>query len=256
MASGWGKSQPIVPPEFLDARRRLTGDSITFCVWHTGPTLDLDVALAGQLANALLLDADIIYVGGERSLYGSEFWEEVHIALESRCEAFLGFRFEANSLPSWLTRGRTYYQAPYVVAVRPDLSEDGPQGVDDLPIGAVLGSPLYTRADFQLLTQLEGRSERLRRIPYTSADAQFDHLIVGDLDAGIFWEPKLRQLVRDTGVTLPSFLFRPAVLIDVAMVFRADDMFLRQLFDEALVRLEEDDVIEQLVQEQIDHPRR
>ena len=241
---------PFVPREFYEGRRHLDGDQIRFCVWAENPTATFDRSVGEQIAAALLLEADFHNIEGI-IFDGDEFWEEVFLALADHCEAFLGFRFEPDALPDWLTISRSYYRASTVLAV----ADKNVDSLGDLPRDGFVGSRLYTQADYRLIAYMRAlpADDRWRRLPYDSSQMLVNHVAAGTLDGAILWSPILYQLTGGDpeahGIRVASTdpLQFPETAIGIAV--RSRNTYLRSLLDEAIIALIEDGVIGEMIEE-------
>lgn len=242
---------PLIQRDFYDGLRRLQQDRITFCVWENSPTAQFDRLLATELASVLLLEVGFVEVPSLLRRNNEEFLQTLFIALSDECRAFMGFNLEVETLPTWVTVSRSYYRAPYVLAI----IEDSYQRLADIPQDQVIGSQIFSRADYQLLAYLQSlpSTQRWRRFPYDSAEMLINHLVEGQVDAALVYGPSLYSLTngdpQSMGIRVISTdpLSQPEINLGIAL--QSKDLLLRTFLDEAIVALTEDGVVDQLLQE-------
>lgn len=185
---------PPVDSKFLEgprSGRRLTGDTITFCVDPRDPAHEVDRAIAQAMADALLLKADFHVI--ERELVTEDI-QNVYIDLVNDCEVYLGFRLIAGTFPNWLTPTRAYYRTSYVVVVAdPDWKD-----ITDVPRSLALGSVAGSVGDVRLLTYINALppEQRWARYPQASHEVAMQGVLDGNLGGALVWAPAKWQLTK------------------------------------------------------------
>jgi polar amino acid transport system substrate-binding protein len=235
---------PPVPRDLLHgppSGRRLSGDSITFCVDPRDPGHAVDEEVARAIAGALLLKPEFHTI--ERT-FVSEDIENVYVDLVNECHVYLGFKLLPGAYPNWLTPTSAYYLASYVMAV------DDPswEAIGDIPrsmaVGGVPGSP----GDIRLLTYINALppDERWARYPQGSHERALQAVLDGELGGALVWAPAFWELkgAHPAFADLRTFLV-PGVSegIGVCGVILSGNPFLRSALDDAITAITQDGTV-------------
>jgi polar amino acid transport system substrate-binding protein len=250
LSQGDASGRPDLAEDFLDRTRYLEGDTIRFCVYDRAITLELDRAVAAAIADALLVQVEIVEVSTAIGVDGIDFFpfseDELYIFLTNECQAFLGFTLAADVYPEWLTFSRPYASTAFVAVARAD---------DAAPAnawggGAIVGTTMLSEADVRLAAYLATlpEAERWRRFPYPHAPILLERLADETLDAALVWAPALAAFGDETFEVVPFGRFElPTRSLSIAMP--SEDVFLRGAIDAAIGSLVEDGTLEALFRE-------
>lgn len=247
---------PPVPKEFLDGPRtgrRLSGDSITFCLdpRDSGHTVDREVARS--IASALLLKPEFYVV--DRKLV-TEDVTNIYIELVNHCHVYLGLRLLPGTYPDWLVPTRAYYEASYVLAV----ADPSWHVIGDIPRSRPLGGVLGTAGDIRLLSYINARppNQRWARHPQSSDESGLRAVVAGDLGGALVWAPALWELERDTPAFGDLTTIRVKGVSDPIGVCGAvlmGNAYLRSSLDDAIRSISSDGTVQKIL-ERFDYPAR
>lgn len=236
---------PQVPPGVLEGPetgKRLTGDTIVFCVDPRDPAHDVDRAIAEAIAGALLLQPEFHVV--ERPLVADAI-ENLYVDLVNECHVSLGFKHLSNAYASWLILTRAYYETSYVFAVADPSWTSLSDVPRDRPIGGVPG----TVGDVRFLTALRSMGEERRwpRHPKGTHELALEAVVDGSLGAALVWAPSGWSLKRESERFDDLRLIpddRISDPIGVGAVLLDGNGFLRSQIDDAIATLAADGTIE------------
>lgn len=241
---------PDVAPEWYSDVRRLKGDRLTFCWWEGDTAKAIHRAVGQELADLLLLEVSFHEVPGTYlDIMGEEsFWERVFLALVEDCDAFMGFRLR-EGLPDWLRPSRSYYRAGALLAV----TDAEIRNLADMPAGRWVGSKLAGIADAHVIVYAGNlpADRRWRRLPYDSDETMLEHLRDGFLSGAVMWAPTLYHLTEGDpegyGVYVRPLDPVAAVEVDVGIVVRSRDVYLRNVLDQAIDAAIRDGIIQDVL---------
>lgn len=247
LASAWAQ-YPQVPPGVLEGPetgRRLTGDTIVFCVDPRDPAYDVDRAIAQSIAGALLLQPEFHVV--ERTLTDDTI-ENLYIDLVNECHVSLGFKQLSNAYASWLILTRAYYETSYVFAV----SEPSWTSLTDIPRDRSIGGVPGTVGDVRFLTALRsmGDARRWPRYPKGSHELALEAVVENRLGAALVWAPSVWAMKRtserfdDLRLLYDDRISEP---IGVGAVLLDGNGFLRSRIDDAIAALAADGTIAEIL---------
>ncbi|SDG69768.1 substrate-binding periplasmic protein [Pelagibacterium luteolum] len=229
-----------------DFGRPVDGTELDVCIDQRDPAWQIDEAIAREIAAVLLLDPQIHYVGG--AAVTSPF-DDVYYYLRAQCRVFFGFKLIAGHYPEWVAVTRAYYDANYVfVGSDPNVARLG-----DLPPRTAIGTTSATSADFLFLqfNNLQPTAQRWRRIPFGTDAQTLSALESGTIAAALVWGPSLLDLTD--GDALPpdvQFIAPDPVQLSpmpVGGLLLSTDTYLRQEIDTAIVALQAQGYLDQLV---------
>lgn len=207
---------------------------------HNLPFSDQDLAppgyeleIAGKIAEGLGVRLDYLWF---HTTYGKRALRQLQ---EGRCDFFMGLPTAmASSLPR-LALSRPYYSTGFVPIAR---SRPGLRQLSELGGGKV-GVEMMTVADFQLFRQ--GYDRELYR---TQADI-FQALAVGQIAAGLMWQPTAAWLIKGSPEAgLDVLAGDHSLRYEIAVAVRREDESLRLAIDAILGRLAADGGIRQILQ--------
>lgn len=243
-------SEPYIPAEFLNRRRRLQGNEITFCVYEDSATYAFDRAVAEEAAHMLLLEPRVFDVQPPPFRTGdSDVLEEMFVLLSDHCDAIVGLALLADTYPDWIVFSRPYYYTPYVLVVA-DPEYDR---LLDIPRDKAIGSQMLTHADWEFISFLSSlpKEQRWQRIPYLNDTVMVERLLDGTLAAALMWAPAYQREVaalpdgHEVRVVPASPLRNMERPVGMAML--SADTFLRVMLDDAIVAMVEDGIMDELL---------
>lgn len=255
----WASAQidvgaPQIPDDWLDRTNRMRGDSVRVCVNYESLMAPFERDLWGAIADALLLDLEILEMRGLRAQPLLDYTlslsdTDLYQLLTNDCQALGGFLLSTSQFPAWLTITRPYVEMGFAVATTsPTFATLGEFGSD-----ARIGTKMGTSADIAFIDQAGAQPEqrRFRRVPYPNNLLLVDRLVSGDLEAIIIWEPGLFQWLAGAGassavrVIAPDPVRLPIQRFGIVMLQR--EAFLRSAIDEAISALVGDGTIDRLL---------
>lgn len=239
---------PKVPSEFLQgppSGRKLSGDTITFCVDPRDPAHAVDREIGGAIAQALLLQPDFYTI--ERKLVTEDI-EDVYLDLVNHCHVYLGFKLLAGAYPDWLVPTSAYYRTSYVVAVDDPSWHD----ITDIPRDRALGGMAGTAGDIRLLAYINAlpADRRWARYPQASHEAALRAVLAGDLGGALVWAPALWAAARaDPSLAALHVVDAKGVSepIGVCGVVLAGNPFLLSSVDDAIAAITADGTIARIL---------
>ena len=247
LASAWAQ-YPQVPPGILEGPetgRRLTGDTIIFCVDPRDPAHEVDRAIAEAIAGALLLEPEFHVV--QRTLV-TDTIENLYVDLVNHCHVSLGFKHLSNAYASWLILTRAYYRTSYVLAV----SDPSWSSLTDIPRDRPIGGVPGTVGDVRFLTTLRSMGEQRLwpRYPKGSHELALEAVLDGSLGAALVWAPSAWALKRSSArfdelrLVYDDRISEP---IGVGAVLLDGNAFLRSRIDDAIAALSAYGTIEEIL---------
>ena len=257
--AGVGTAQPVpiedIPPEILRHRLRVAGDSIRFCVHSEALIADFDRAIAAELGSILLLDVDYYEIIPPARVPSLDYRmplsnAELFVFLTDNCDAFLGFTLAAGGYPDWMTFTRGYLRTRFVLAA----TDQGFNRMGDLPRDQPIGTRSLSQADIHFASFLRSLPEqaRWRRFPYPDNAVLVERLLDGTIIAALVWEPALYAATGGNpgnyGVSVISLepMAEP-IYLEFGVALREREAFLRTIFDQGIVALIEEGVVEELL---------
>lgn len=254
-ASAQDRNESGIPLEVLNDRLRIEGNAVTFCLNGASTLVEFERAVAEELATALLLEADFHELQSPARPFPYDFrlhlsGPELYVEMTNICDALVGFILSPVDFPQWLTITRPYYTSRFVLAAAdPDLTS-----LSDLPNGAAIGTRLGSSGDVALVTYRGAQTQEpgwLRR-PYGDNEVLIDALLDGSAEAILVWEPALYRATEgdpaSRGITvIPSSFRSPEMAFGI--VVSSDDVYLRDLLDQAIEQAVRTGLIDQLRQE-------
>lgn len=237
-------AQPMVQRDFYEGAIRDRGNRIIFCIWPDSPMVDLDRAIATEIAGLHLLEAEFFEADQVSSGTQELFEQQLFIHLMDDCDAIMGTSLDWRPLPEWLTVTRSYFELGYVLATR----EEGITSPFDLTAGARVGSIMLSQADMTFARALGGGAD-IVRIPYDTAENILTAIAGGQLEAGIVPTHAL-PLISEQFAEEPIFVSRltsPEIETEpIGMALLSRDAYLRDLLGDAIAALEADGTISAL----------
>ncbi len=247
LASAWAQYPQVAPGvlEGPETGRRLTGDTIVFCVDPRDPAHEVDRVIAEAIAGALLLRPEFHVV--ERSLVADAI-ENLYVDLVNHCHVTLGFKHLSNAYASWLILTRAYYETSYVFAV----SNPSWTSLSDIPRDRPIGGMPGTVGDVRFLTALRSMGEQRRwpRHPKGTHELALEAVVEDRLGAALVWAPSAWSLMRDAERFDDLRLIydeRISDPIGVGAVLLDGNGFLRSRIDDAIAALAADGTIAEIV---------
>lgn len=245
-----------VPREFLEDRRRVEGDHLTFCIHEQGLLAEFDRAIAREIGNVLLVDVAFEEVTPPRVVPPFDYripllYEEIYVFLTDDCDAFMGFTLTSTGYPEWMILSRAYLETRFVLAT----TDEAYESLQDIPEGVRIGTRQVSVADIAFSEYVRSLPEgaRWQRTPYPYDQLLIEALLEGRLDAALVWEPALHaategdpeaqgiRVIPSDPVDLP--------MADFGIALRARSEYIRTLLDDAIVALIEAGVVEAILQE-------
>ncbi|WMT88560.1 transporter substrate-binding domain-containing protein [Pelagibacterium sp. 26DY04] len=231
-------AQPMVQRDFYEGAIRDRGNRIIFCIWPDSPMVDLDRAIASEIAGLHLLEAEFFEADQVSSGTQELFEQQLFIHLMDDCDAVMGTSLDWRPLPEWLTVTRSYFELGYVLATQ----EEGVTSPFDLPAGARVGSIMLSQADMTFARTLGGGADIIR-IPYDTAENILAAIVGGQLEAGIVpihALPLISGQFADEGIVV-SRLTSPEIAAEpIGMALLSRDAYLRDLLGDAIAALQAD----------------
>ena len=251
-------SMPIAAQEipsrdlFQERGRGGQGNKVTFCVNGAAMMASFDMALARELASALLLTAEVIDIKTWRPTEPLDYrlpltLEDIYIEFAERCDGFMGFTL-AQGYPEWMTITRPYLVTRTVVAT----TVANVRKLDDIPVNRPLGTRILGGVDNQVILYLQSLPEKSRwqRIAYYNNKLLVDRLLDGTVAAAFVWEPALYRATNGkpeaAGVRLipsPFSLYET----EIGIAVRTHDAFLSANLGQAIDALRADGTIDRLL---------
>ncbi|MGD9739108.1 MAG: substrate-binding periplasmic protein [Bauldia sp.] len=174
-------------------QRRVTGNSITFCVNSGSLLAPFERELAAEIASALLLEYEIFEVVTEPPTAPYDFrlmLDDVSIfrLLARSCDAIMGYTLLTN-YPDWIRPGPVYLTTEAVLVAR--SGEFGTFG--ELPPTSTIGTRTMSLSDNYLTAYLRTLPESRRpgRNTYLTNLQIMERLADRSVDAALVWAPAL-----------------------------------------------------------------
>lgn len=242
--AAFGQAAPAVQEDFLDHARR-SGDRIHFCLNAASALIEFDRAVGEHLADMLLLPAEFNELVNLNSHYGLDYRitlsdSDLFIQVSNKCDAVIGFPNPAiGTIQEWLMTTQPYYKPRFVFAMAAGVGT----GVQDLPVGATIGSRVSVYADTFLRAFLETQGDRWRRQIYSGNDGIIADLATGAIQAAVVWEPaiNLAAMVDPLAAGI-RVVDQPFVLphLELAIALPTNQVFLRNALDAAITEFRRD----------------
>lgn len=247
LAASVALAQPMVQRDFYEGAIRDRGNRLIFCVWSDSPMVELDRAIASQIAGLHLLEAEFFEVRQVSSGSQEQFEEQLFINLMDDCDAAMGTSLNWRPLPEWLTVTRSYFELSYVLAT----TEEGANSPFDLPAGSRVGSIMLSQADMTFARAMGGGAD-IVRIPYDTPENILNAIAQGRLEAGIipnYALPLLEDEFADSGIFVSELTVPTIEPEPIGMALLSRDTYLRDLLGDAISVLRADGTIPALVTE-------
>lgn len=219
--------------------RRLDESQLRYCVDRRDPDWEVAASIADAIAAGLLLEPVRYVVENEIVL---EDITKLYPIMLKHCDVHMGFKLIPQGYAPWITLTRAYYDAEYVfVSADPALTR-----LADLPPGRTIGATIGTTAHIRLASYLKALpvEKRWPAYPMSNNEQALDSLLSGSVDVALVWAPSLwgKQRTDPAYAKLhtidPNPL--PPTMLGVGAVVLADQKFLRNAIDEAIVALSAD----------------
>lgn len=219
--------------------RRLDESQLRYCVDRRDPDWEVAASIADAIAAGLLLEPVRYVVENEIVL---EDITKLYPIMLKHCDVHMGFKLIPQGYAPWITLTRAYYDAEYVfVSADPALTR-----LADLPPGRTIGATIGTTAHIRLASYLKALpvEKRWPAYPMSNNEQALDSLLSGSVDVALVWAPSLwgKQHTDPAYAKLhtidPNPL--PPTMLGVGAVVLADQKFLRNAIDEAIVALSAD----------------
>ena len=203
------------------------------------PDWEVAASIADAIAAGLLLEPVRYVVENEIVL---EDITKLYPIMLKHCDVHMGFKLIPQGYAPWITLTRAYYDAEYVfVSADPALTR-----LADLPPGRTIGATIGTTAHIRLASYLKALpvEKRWPAYPMSNNEQALDSLLSGSVDVALVWAPSLwgKQRTDPAYAKLhtidPNPL--PPTMLGVGAVVLADQKFLRNAIDEAIVALSAD----------------
>jgi polar amino acid transport system substrate-binding protein len=235
---------PWVAPELLDDERKLNEDSLTFCVNPASPMAGFDRAVAQAIADVQLLDMTIHDVVYPTAPYKYDYRlplseTELFVIITNNCDAFIGYRLVADSVPDWATVSRPYLESKVIFASR-NLAY---QSFGDLPAGEKIGVRLGSTGHRELRTYLQSLpdGQRPSQVPYPNNDFLLQRFADGTLNTIMVWEyaPYYATGGDPASIGIATTFDAPFPIppLQFGAVMLKKDTFVRGLIDDAIEEL-------------------
>lgn len=236
---------PFVPSEFYNSIRPNHGNTLPLCILPSSATKTQDREIGTLIAEALLLEPNIIEIALDTNRVDEEgIWPSLYVELAETCVGIMGIQsIPGHMIADWMTLSRPYLEAPYVLLV----NDPAIGSIEDLPADTLLGSPLMTPIDTQLMQQINaGRLPNIKRLPYDRVELMQSLMEADRFDAAIVWAPYLDSEALGTG-DFYTDVASVAPLQDatraLAILLRSQDQLLRTMIDEAIAVLEQEGLL-------------
>lgn len=233
-------------------QRRVTGDTLVFCVNAGSILAPFERDLAAALSETLLLEHEIFEVNTIPPTPPYDFRlmaDEVFVfrLLARSCDALMGFTL-LSDYPDWLAMSPPYLRTQSVLAVRSG-EFTSLQAVP--PLGAI-GTRSFSLADNQLSSYIRTlpRDAQWQRIFYWDNRQLIESLKNHTVDAILIWEPALFAYDADVpdGLSMdvvPDLPF-PIEATEFVLALRPQEQFVNLSLAEALTMLQRDGTIDRL----------
>ena len=219
--------------------RRLDESQLRYCVDRRDPDWEVAASIADAIAAGLLLEPVRYVVENEIVL---EDITKLYPIMLKHCDVHMGFKLIPQGYAPWITLTRAYYDAEYVfVSADPALTR-----LADLPPGRTIGATIGTTAHIRLASYLKALpvEKRWPAYPMSNNEQALDSLLSGSVDVALVWAPSLwgKQRTDPAYAKLHSIDPNPLppTMLGVGAVVLADQKFLRNAIDEAIVALSAD----------------
>ncbi len=245
---------PVISPEFLDERRSLDDDSITFCLNPDSALMEFDRDIAQAIADVLLLDADFYELVSPVAPYRYDYRlpqseAQLFLNITNNCDAIAGYRLTADSVPQWLTVSRPYLETRVAFVT----TDENYRSFADLPAREEIGVRMGATGHRELRAHLRTlpAEQRPIQVPYPTNELLIERLRDGSLSTILVWElaPILASEGDPGGLGIkatfpPPFPIQP-LLFGVAIP--RQDTFLRGLVDDAIEELVSTGAVEDIL---------
>jgi len=236
---------PFAPDQW-NIGRRLDQSELRYCVDPREPDWEVAGAIADAIAAALLLEP-------RRYVVESDFLLEditrVYEVMLKHCDVHMGFKLIPEGYANWVTLSRAYYEAQYLfVTTDPDL-----RTLADLAPGRPIGATIGTSAHIRLVSYLSALppEKRWPIYPMGTNDVALESLLGGKVDIALVWGPTLWARQRAEPAYADIHPIGPAPLppttLGVGALLLADQVFLRNAIDQAIVALSADGTFAQIL---------
>lgn len=235
-------------------QRRVTGNSLTFCVNAGSVMADFDRDLAAALAGALLLEHQIVELTTEPPVPPYDFQlplDDLAIfrLLARSCDAIVGFSLLSN-YPDWLTPSPPYLTTPTILAVRGGSYAS----LNDVPRSKLVGTRSSSLADnyFGMYLRALPEGQRWERVFYLGNQQLIERLVDQSVDAILVWEPAILTFKRDNPnipIDLIDNLPFPIEPSQFALALRPQERFINLALSDAIHALQADGTIDRLAEE-------
>jgi polar amino acid transport system substrate-binding protein len=256
VAGSAAKAQgPEIPSRDLyQERGRGQANKVALCVNGAAMMASFDMALARELANALLLTPEVIEIKAWRPTEPLDYrlpllMEEIYVQFAEQCDGFMGFTL-SQGYPEWMTVTRPYLVTRTVIATNvPNVRK-----LADIPLNRPLGTRILGGVDNQVILYLQSLPEKGRwpRLAYYNNKVLIDRLLDGTVAAAFVWEP---ALYRATGgkpeavglhvIPSPFELYET----ELGIAVRTHDAFLSASLGQAIDALRADGTLDRLLVE-------
>ena len=227
--------------------RRLDESQLRYCVDPRDSDWELAAAIADAIAGALLLEPVQYVVQKEMIL---EDISKVYKLMLENCDVHMGFKLIPEGYAQWVSLTRAYYESEYVfVTTDPTL-----KSLADLPPGRTIGATIGTSGHIRLISYNAALppEKRWRAFPYGTGDLALESLINGAVDVALVWAPELWGKQRSDPAYAGLRVIDPAPLpstkLGVGAIVLANQTFLRNAIDEAIVALTADGTLEGILE--------
>ncbi|GAA4532395.1 hypothetical protein GCM10023174_25180 [Chelativorans composti] len=240
-----------VPPEEIDNRVRLAGDTLHVCfdLASVGRAFDQDVAQA--IADALFLKMEVLEGFGGFPLSGGGFMTELTIAMTESCDLLMGVSVSPYSATSQaFSISRPYATVPFVLVV---ANKDW-QKLGDIPKTERLGTAIASIGEMNYITwaRQQPKEERWVRLPYADYDLMTTRLLDGTIAGMILWQPAFAKVQREREDAKDLRIIAndpiPPAATRVGAAVASKNSFLRSQIDQAIEALVADGTIDKLIE--------
>lgn len=241
---------PDLPAHWFPNRTPTMPDApLTLCYDERIPGWEVDVAIANELADSLLLQVEFINV--DRQFRSEMEFDFLYVDLVDRCTAYLGFKLFSDSYPDWSMLTRPFYESRFVLVT----TDADAERLEDFPPGTRIGVSQGTMGDIQFLTYNNElpTNRQWRRLPLGDPDIALQALLDGRAEALIIWAPELYDAAKDDeDIRNLRVLDTPLISepwIGVGAMLTVDRTFELTLLDEGLKSISEDGTVDRVLEE-------
>src|SRR5690625_3039970 len=199
IAASWGMAQPNplnISPQFLSPHLSQAGDTFSVCIAEDSYLRDLELAVAQEIADVLLLNLEPVFFAlpwGSRPYdYAlSTESEDIFVLLTNECDAIFSVQVPKRQIDDWLAISRPLFSTRYVLTT----ADEEISRLGDIPPGNQIGVRISSTADLDLAAYnlALSKDQRWQRLQYQDQEGLAKRIADGTVQAGFIWKPALSE---------------------------------------------------------------